>query len=269
MSVASIESFNNPGNLWPSTMMTSNQSNMNVNKQVSNDRQCANCEVQESPTWRNGPNGIKLCNRCGLYWLKNKSHYPLDSTKINKSKKFAKKRVTFILDHILIPSGGKTISDFDSDTSAESTIMDVAEILLFDLGKGRDSAKTTSTPTKSEFDNEVVKNSSDDERKCCSHCSTEETPLWRKGPNGDRLCNRCGVYWRRHNNLRPLDVTTKPIAKKKPKEDAAKISLSALTKSAYLVEGRANSPGVPDAELLRHAESGAPIPFFAFSYQSQ
>ena len=34
-------------------------------------------------------------------------------------------------------------------------------------------------------------------RKRCSHCQTEETPLWRNGPSGPKtLCNACGVRFR-------------------------------------------------------------------------
>jgi len=38
----------------------------------------------------------------------------------------------------------------------------------------------------------------------CSNCNTDNTPLWRKGPDGNTLCNKCGVYWKRHNRDRPI-----------------------------------------------------------------
>jgi hypothetical protein len=113
-----------------------------------------------------------------LYWLRNKSHWPLASAKVKKQKKTTRKRLPIALDSIYIPTirAQETVSDTESESTPQS-VLDVAEI-LFDLGK--------QSPKK-----EVeVKNSSDDEKKSCSHCSTEDTPLWRKGPNGDRLCNR-------------------------------------------------------------------------------
>ncbi|KAL0481232.1 GATA-binding factor [Acrasis kona] len=38
----------------------------------------------------------------------------------------------------------------------------------------------------------------------CSNCNTDNTPLWRKGADGNTLCNKCGVYWKRHNKDRPI-----------------------------------------------------------------
>lgn len=39
----------------------------------------------------------------------------------------------------------------------------------------------------------------------CSNCATDNTPLWRKGADGNTLCNKCGVYWKRHSKNRPLE----------------------------------------------------------------
>jgi len=38
----------------------------------------------------------------------------------------------------------------------------------------------------------------------CSNCAAEQTPLWRKGADGKTLCNKCGLYWSRHNKHRPV-----------------------------------------------------------------
>ena len=46
----------------------------------------------------------------------------------------------------------------------------------------------------------------------CFHCGTNDTPLWRKGPNGpNTLCNACGTRWRRHGTValrRPISTST-------------------------------------------------------------
>lgn len=44
----------------------------------------------------------------------------------------------------------------------------------------------------------------------CAHCHTSSTPLWRK-VNQDTVCNACGIYWRTHSRLRPVQNTdTRP-----------------------------------------------------------
>ncbi|KAI8390366.1 hypothetical protein BD560DRAFT_380739 [Blakeslea trispora] len=37
----------------------------------------------------------------------------------------------------------------------------------------------------------------------CANCSTTTTPLWRRAPNGDTICNACGLYLKARNTLRP------------------------------------------------------------------
>lgn len=39
----------------------------------------------------------------------------------------------------------------------------------------------------------------------CSNCQTKTTPLWRKSSNGDLLCNACGLFYKLHGVLRPLN----------------------------------------------------------------
>ncbi|KAI5951131.1 hypothetical protein KGF54_004205 [Candida jiufengensis] len=39
----------------------------------------------------------------------------------------------------------------------------------------------------------------------CTNCETKTTPLWRKSNNGDLLCNACGLFFKLHGVLRPLN----------------------------------------------------------------
>jgi GATA zinc finger len=41
----------------------------------------------------------------------------------------------------------------------------------------------------------------------CSHCQSLKSPLWRRGEHGQMLCNACGLYWRNHRTMRPLDFS--------------------------------------------------------------
>lgn len=55
---------------------------------------------------------------------------------------------------------------------------------------------------------------------CCSNCGTTKTPLWRRDPQGNTLCNACGLFQKLHGTMRPLslksDVIRKRTAKRHP-----------------------------------------------------
>ncbi|BFZ08253.1 hypothetical protein BsWGS_11292 [Bradybaena similaris] len=40
----------------------------------------------------------------------------------------------------------------------------------------------------------------------CANCGTGTTTLWRRNPNGDPVCNACGLYYKLHNVNRPLTM---------------------------------------------------------------
>ena len=37
----------------------------------------------------------------------------------------------------------------------------------------------------------------------CTNCGTGTTSCWRKGLNDRQLCNKCGIYWKKHRVPRP------------------------------------------------------------------
>lgn len=39
----------------------------------------------------------------------------------------------------------------------------------------------------------------------CANCKTKTTPLWRKTNQGDVLCNACGLFYKLHGILRPVN----------------------------------------------------------------
>ncbi|CAI1950864.1 hypothetical protein SEUBUCD650_0E01270 [Saccharomyces eubayanus] len=56
----------------------------------------------------------------------------------------------------------------------------------------------------------------------CFNCKTFKTPLWRRSPEGNTLCNACGLFQKLHGTMRPLslksDVIKKRISKKRAKQ---------------------------------------------------
>ncbi|KAF2829318.1 hypothetical protein CC86DRAFT_437087 [Ophiobolus disseminans] len=40
----------------------------------------------------------------------------------------------------------------------------------------------------------------------CSNCKTTQTPLWRRSPTGETVCNACGLYLKARNQHRPVNL---------------------------------------------------------------
>lgn len=67
-------------------------------------------------------------------------------------------------------------------------------------------SEITETEDKNELndENEEEEEEDDDENRCCKNCGATSTPMWRRGINNKLLCNKCGLFYRRHNIDRPL-----------------------------------------------------------------
>lgn len=48
----------------------------------------------------------------------------------------------------------------------------------------------------------------------CTNCHTKTTPLWRRNPEGEPLCNACGLFLKLHGEVRPLKLKTDVIKKR-------------------------------------------------------
>lgn len=46
----------------------------------------------------------------------------------------------------------------------------------------------------------------DDRLTFRSNCRTTQTPLWRRSPTGETLCNACGLYMKARNQSRPVNL---------------------------------------------------------------
>ncbi|PWW79992.1 hypothetical protein C7212DRAFT_349922 [Tuber magnatum] len=44
----------------------------------------------------------------------------------------------------------------------------------------------------------------------CSNCHTTRTPLWRRAPDGQTICNACGLYLKARNQSRPTNLKRPP-----------------------------------------------------------
>lgn len=56
----------------------------------------------------------------------------------------------------------------------------------------------------------------------CTNCHTKTTPLWRRNPEGQPLCNACGLFLKLHGVVRPLSLKTDVIKKRQRSANSTK-----------------------------------------------
>ncbi|KAG9786127.1 hypothetical protein KCU88_g2341, partial [Aureobasidium melanogenum] len=66
----------------------------------------------------------------------------------------------------------------------------------------------------------------------CTNCFTQTTPLWRRNPEGQPLCNACGLFLKLHGVVRPLSLKTDVIKKRNRGSGNAMPVGSAATRAA-------------------------------------
>lgn len=88
----------------------------------------------------------------------------------------------------------------------------------------------------------------------CTNCFTQTTPLWRRNPEGQPLCNACGLFLKLHGVVRPLSLKT-DVIKKRNRSSAN--SLAVATSRSSKKSSRKNSaPQPPSNAAASRAASG-------------
>lgn len=89
-----------------------------------------------------------------------------------------------------------------------------------------------------------------------SNCGTANTPLWRRSPTGETICNACGLYYKARNQMRPVslkrNVPSAPLtfqveqAAGQPYDrDASPTSGSATSRPTYVAAEHASEGTCP------------------------
>ncbi|KAI9903581.1 hypothetical protein N3K66_000110 [Trichothecium roseum] len=85
---------------------------------------------------------------------------------------------------------------------------------------------------------------SSDPPTTCTNCFTQTTPLWRRNPDGQPLCNACGLFLKLHGVVRPLSLKT-DVIKKRNRGSGANAPVSGTStrvkKTASAAASRKNS----------------------------
>ncbi|KAF7541049.1 hypothetical protein G7Z17_g12058 [Cylindrodendrum hubeiense] len=78
----------------------------------------------------------------------------------------------------------------------------------------------------------------------CTNCFTQTTPLWRRNPEGQPLCNACGLFLKLHGVVRPLSLKT-DVIKKRNRGSGSNLPVGGTStrskKNASAVASRKNS----------------------------
>lgn len=95
----------------------------------------------------------------------------------------------------------------------------------------------------------------------CSNCGTTTTPLWRRSPQGETICNACGLYLKARNTTRPPWLKRNNIKRPTP---SAPVALAPAPPTSISM-----TTTTPIAATATTATTAACIPRLASSQQHQ
>ncbi|KAJ1877444.1 GATA type transcriptional activator of nitrogen-regulated proteins [Coemansia sp. RSA 1722] len=197
---------------------------------------CMNCKTTSTPLWRRDPaSGAHLCNRCGLYLKTYNVMHPLTKIKRRAISVVANKRDT-----------GNRRAGIDEPAAEMDDVEQVprapnchpAQLHQVDV---RVVQKRRITP-KQQISLGMTPR--------CYNCSAEQTPLWRRDPEDNIICNACGLYYKLHGRARPVSMKRAAV-KRRNRTTAAHhrdhgAETAGLSVPAMSPEALAEDGGEPD-----------------------
>ncbi|KAI9353272.1 hypothetical protein DFJ73DRAFT_334898 [Zopfochytrium polystomum] len=106
--------------------------------------------------------------------------------------------------------------------------------------------RTSLSPSSVAPQKPVASSSKSSASHVCANCSATSTPLWRRGPKGEVICNACGLYMKARNTYRPTWLKKKRTGVSALKRDDAiekQLSLPSANGTASLpAQHFANQP---------------------------
>ncbi|KAJ2084389.1 GATA type transcriptional activator of nitrogen-regulated proteins [Coemansia sp. RSA 988] len=91
---------------------------------------------------------------------------------------------------------------------------------------------TTATPVRTTNDTVTV----------CFNCGVTATPLWRRDPNGNNICNACGLYYKLHNVSRPISMKRTVIKRRRRRTTNGAAALDTTKTSAMAAKTKREGP---------------------------
>ncbi|KAG0157347.1 hypothetical protein PDIDSM_4532 [Penicillium digitatum] len=95
----------------------------------------------------------------------------------------------------------------------------------------------------------------------CTNCFTQTTPLWRRNPEGQPLCNACGLFLKLHGVVRPLSLKTDVIKKRnRSSANTLAVGASRLSKKSTRKNSIQHTPSTSISSRINNSESPPSIP---------
>ncbi|CCH40972.1 Nitrogen regulatory protein areA [Wickerhamomyces ciferrii] len=89
----------------------------------------------------------------------------------------------------------------------------------------------------------------------CTNCNTQTTPLWRRNPEGQPLCNACGLFLKLHGVVRPLSLKTDVIKKRQRGSGSTSTASNNNNNNGNNVNNQPFSPTKVDSKLGKKESS--------------
>lgn len=103
----------------------------------------------------------------------------------------------------------------------------------------------------------------------CTNCHTRTTPLWRKTNKGDLLCNACGLFYKLHGILRPLNhPSSNPQATPMSRASVSAISPQTVNPGKRSIDSVISSSNVGLFSKLGNDDKRSPAGVAAFADSS-
>ncbi|PYI02975.1 nitrogen regulatory protein area [Aspergillus sclerotiicarbonarius CBS 121057] len=90
----------------------------------------------------------------------------------------------------------------------------------------------------------------------CTNCFTQTTPLWRRNPEGQPLCNACGLFLKLHGVVRPLSLKT-DVIKKRNRSSANSLAVGTSRRSKKSARKNSVQQSTVTTPTSSRAQSGA------------
>lgn len=116
----------------------------------------------------------------------------------------------------------------------------------------RPKSNLTSSLQKQKTDPQQPQQQQQQSQTECFNCHTVKTPLWRKDPTGNTLCNACGLFLKLHGTTRPLSLKTDVIKKRSSRR--ASNAVRPTSSSSYATPSYAT----PSSFTAQHGMWSAP-----------
>ncbi|ORX65243.1 glucocorticoid receptor-like (DNA-binding domain) [Linderina pennispora] len=170
---------------------------------------CMNCKTTTTPLWRRDPTtGAHLCNRCGLYLKAYNTMHPLKKTIKKRSSPPANRDGSSCSGSCCSPSQSSSTETESAGTcpgngqcdgtGGSSSCAGCPAYNQKQLSQDGHAVKRKRVSPKQQMQQGLT--------PTCYNCGVDYTPLWRRDPDGNVICNACGLYYKLHNKIRPVTM---------------------------------------------------------------